>query len=957
VLFFLCHVSESCSQDFTYKHYDVQDGLLNSTIHSIFQDKEGFLWFGTGSGLCRYDGTRFRTFTINDGLSGNDVFGMYQDSKDRVWLQQYKNTVSYMYKGKIYNQDNDTLLRKIKLTNRLQGVTEDGEGNIGLCDNETIYIIMNGSQEIRTIRSIDGQSIKAIGLFTDDDKKMVVTTGHAIYKIENFHLKHIKTLTGIDAPIGPTNMLWHPRYVMTNYYDSVFLRDGAIHIVLPNRYIIKYSALSDSVFSINTVDGAFLFNINTRRIVKVLPGVKVTNMFIDREKNLWIGTMSKGLYKVGSQTIINKKISDSQNDIFYITKEGDQVIVGNNNSEVYAYDKNGFVSRNVPMTWGSYLYKTFYNEKITGHTYFLAHAMGLINYENGVVKKQLLAMMLKHVSSVDREHVLMSAHSGVYIVRKNGCKITDTIWRRKSLCAFKTNDSILVGTTYGLFILTKKNGRYHPTDSLLSFSIVSDIKKTANKLLWICTSENGLYCIRDGKIIKHFTDTSGLSGNNGRSLHIDGNNVWLGTDKGLVKIIPKGNDFHLQRYSVSDGLPSNQVNAIFVDGHTVYIGTPEGLCYFDETMIETTSICNLALTGVWINNKPVELCDKYHLRRNQQLAIDFSGISFRSEQEMTYRYRINGIDDSWRNTKLNSLEFPSLPYGDYELEIIAVNKFGKESLPLILNFNCKRPFYRTVWFIALIIGLFVASILFLYNRRLSLIREKQLRKIQQEVKIMELEQMALRAQMNPHFIFNCLSVMQQLVAENDPANAQRFITSFSNLVRQTLNNAAELFIPLEEEVKFLTNYFELERIRLEDRFSYSINVANNITAHELCVPNMVIQPFVENAIRHGIRYKQNGKGIIRVSFETHDRVLRCTIMDNGIGRDKAMQMRKEAGVLHVSKGMDITFNRIESLNALTGMNISIVVEDLKDDKLVPSGTKAIIEFYKTQNYYDKNSNN
>jgi ligand-binding sensor domain-containing protein len=949
VLFFICQISRAWSQDFIYKHYGLQDGLANPTIYYIFQDKEGFLWFGTESGLCRYDGTRFKTFTVQDGLSGNDVFGMFQDSKDRLWLQQYKNTISYMYKGKIYNQENDTLLKKIKLTNRLQGIAEDGEGNIALCDNETIYIILNGSQTIKTINSIDGKPINSIGLYADYDKKLVVTTGHALYKIENYHLKLIKTLTGVDSPIGPTNIIWQPRYVMTGYYDSVFLKDTSIYIRPPNHHIIKYSPLSDSVFSINTEDGAFLFNINNYRFVKVLPGIKVTNTFIDRERNLWIGTMSKGLYKIGSQAIINKKINDNQNDIFYITKEQDKIVVGNNNSEVYEYNKNGFVNKKVPFGIGSYLSKIFYHEKITGHTYFLAHAMGLLNYENGIIKNSLPSIMLKQVNYLDKDNVLMSAHSGVYIVRKNDCKIIDTIWRRRSLCSFKTSDSILVGTTYGLFVLAKSGEKYLIADSLLPSSIVCDIKKSADNLLWICTSENGLYCIKDGKILKHFADTSGLSGNNGRSLYIDGNNVWLGTDKGLVKITRKGNGFHLQKYSTSDGLPSDLINAIYVDGHIIYLGTPEGLCYFDETMIETRSICNLVLTGVRIDNRPVDLSDRYYLRKNQQLAIEFSGISFRSEQEMTYRYRINGVDNNWRNTKLSSLEFPSLPYGDYALEIVAINKFEKESLPLIINFHIKRPFYRTAWFIVLAVFLAVLVILFLYNRRLNLVKQKQMRKIQQEVKIMELEQMALRAQMNPHFIFNCLSVMQQLVAENDTRNAQKFITSFSNLVRQTLNNAAELFIPLEEEIKFLTNYFELERIRLEDRFSYSINISGNKTTNELSIPNMVIQPFVENAIRHGIRYKQNGKGFIEVSFEARDTLLRCTVTDNGIGREKAAQMRREAGVLHVSKGMDITFKRIESLKALTGMNISIVVEDLRDEKLDPSGTKAIIEFYKTPN--------
>src|SRR5688572_25290556 len=125
------------SQDYIYKHYDVPDGLPNPTIHALYQDRDGFLWIGTESGLCRYDGTHFKTFTVKDGLQGNEVFGMAQDKKGRIWLQQYKNTIAYIYNGRIYNQQNDTLLGKIKLSSRVMGLTLDKEGDIAFCDAST----------------------------------------------------------------------------------------------------------------------------------------------------------------------------------------------------------------------------------------------------------------------------------------------------------------------------------------------------------------------------------------------------------------------------------------------------------------------------------------------------------------------------------------------------------------------------------------------------------------------------------------------------------------------------------------------------------------------------------------------------------------------------------------------------------------------------------------------------
>lgn len=954
---FLFSLSFAHSQDLIYKHYDLQDGLASPTIHSIFQDKDGFIWFGTESGLCRYDGKQFKTFTVKDGLPGNEVFGMLQDKKGRIWLQQYGTTIAYIYKGKVFNQQNDSLLKRIKLVSRVFGMAEDSEGNIGLCDSRALFIIDKGLANISTL-SVDSKPLNAVYLYTNNAGQIMVCTIHDLYVVEGAQLKYIKTISPVNE-LSTNNILVQDNYLVYGFYNKVrniYLRDTTLAFTLPVDFILKHSAISDSVFSFNTIDGAFLFNINTYRFLRLLPGVKVTNVLLDMEKNLWIGTIGKGVYKVSSQVIVNKGIDDGSDDISFITKEDDKIIMGNNNTELYEYTGTGFVKRGTPRFRESVIWKIFFYEKMDAGIHLVVNAMGVMHYSNGSIKKDLFIPAVKQVKKMEKSHVIIASGGGVFQIRTADLQV-DTIWDRKCNSLLATNDSILVGTPGGMFILKKENTQYKIVDSLLQHTIVSFIEKTSDDLIWIATYEHGLYCMKDGKIVRHFTDTSGLPSNNGRSLHADGAIIWLGTDQGLVKIKPEANDFSIQKFSTSDGLSSNIINAIYVDGQTVYMGTPEGMCYFDESKIETTSICNLVLTGVKIGNNVMELQDEYSPGRNQGITIEYSGLSFRSEQEMSYRYRIHGIDESWRNTDLNSLEFTFLPYGTYELEIVATNKFGKESQPVKIKFLVQRPFYKTTWFIVLLIAVIISGILFLYNRRARMIRRRQVLKLQQELKTMELEQMALRAQMNPHFIFNCINAMQQLVAENDTENAQRFITSFSTLVRQTLDNAAELFIPLDEEIKFLGNYFELERIQQEDRFAYAIETTGITDIHQWRVPNMIIQPFVENAIRHGLRYKKDAPGFVTVVFTQQHAMLRCIITDNGVGRAKAALLRKENGIHHQSKAMGITFQRMESLNTLTEGNIAIDIEDMEDEMGTASGTKVTIEFHKINDHYDKNSNN
>lgn len=955
LLFLLLHYS-CWPQDFIYKHYDLQDGLPNPTIHAISQDKDGFLWLGTESGLCRYDGNRFTTYTVNDGLPGNEVLGIFQDSKGRIWLQFYKNSIAYIYNGKIYNQENDSILKKIELPFRVYGIAEDGAGNIGICEMNSLYTVTPQNQVTRSDFTFQGKRIKVAGICTGRDGKFLISSGNALYRLEDKRAVFLKKYGETGGQLGPGNVLLHKNYATNLYADSVFLNDTVVAFKISKTRTIKFSPVSDSVLSVNLVDGCMLFYLDNYRVINILPGKKVSNVFMDSEKNIWIGTISSGLYKMSSQAILNVKIPGEDNDIWYITEEKNKIVVGNNNTETYSFEGSGFIGKEYNRKTIFSNMRILHYEKLPGNRDLFANTMMAEIFDGGVVKEYLHTIMLKQVSPFDSGHLLLAMHYGVFVVRKNDLKVIDTVWNRKSHAVLRINDSVLIGTTAGLFVTKWSNGRYVIADSLLRHANIANIKNGADNLVWVCTVENGMYCIRNGKVISHFTEKSGLPSNNGRTLFVSGKIIWLGTDKGLVKIWYENDSFHLKRYSTADGLPSNIINRIFVSGETIYVGTPQGLCFFNEAMMQPSSICNLKLTGVKIGDSVVDIKNSYRLRSNQQFTIEFSGISMRSEQETVYRYRIRGLDDTWRNTDLASLEFTSLPGGHYELEIIATNKFGKESLPLQIALHVLKPFYKTLWFLVLIIVLPLALILYAYNRRAVVARRRQVHKLQQQVKIIKLEQMALRAQMNPHFIFNCINAIQQLVTEKDISNTNKFITSFSDLVRQTLDNAPETHIRLTEEIKFLTNYFELERIRLEDRFSYNIDSSALKFPDQWMVPNMVIQPFVENAIRHGLRYKKNGIGVIEVRFEQQGALLYCTIADNGIGREKAMQMRKESGILHEPRGMDITLKRVESLNALIKGMISINIEDLKDGNQA-TGTRVTIVFHKITEQYDKDSYN
>lgn len=228
------------------------------------------------------------------------------------------------------------------------------------------------------------------------------------------------------------------------------------------------------------------------------------------------------------------------------------------------------------------------------------------------------------------------------------------------------------------------------------------------------------------------------------------------------------------------------------------------------------------------------------------------------------------------------------------------------------------------------------------QREVLLIKEKEIEINSLQKKMTELEQMALRAQMNPHFIFNSLNSVQHFVMNKDVEGVNRYLGTFAHLVRQTLDNSGREVISLGEEVKYLETYLALEKMKSDNRFSYAIEVADSIDVSATFIPGMILQPFVENSIRHGVAYRQTNDGHIRVSISKNGK-LNCRIEDNGIGRARAGEIKKSAQG-YESKGMAITMNRIETFNKLFGTEIAVRVEDIAGSSGNVEGTKVMVDF-------------
>jgi hypothetical protein len=411
--------------------------------------------------------------------------------------------------------------------------------------------------------------------------------------------------------------------------------------------------------------------------------------------------------------------------------------------------------------------------------------------------------------------------------------------------------------------------------------------------------------------------------------------------------------YAITTFTTSDGLPTDIVNAVYTEGDTVYVGSPAGLTLFNEKKIHGYSKCHLQVLDITVSNQPQPLQNSYQLKNGQNsLKISYAGISFKSGGEIWYRYRLKGLTDTWDSTRQTMLEYPSLPPGDYRFELTAINKKGVVSNLVTISFLVPAAFWQTLPFQILVIAVAILLTWILVAWRFSAIRKEEQEKIAFQQRLNDLEQMALRSQMNPHFIFNCLNSIQNFIIHSNLEASNLYLSEFANLIRQTLDNSEKGSISIRNEIDYLKRYLELERMRFGHSFGYSIEVDMEIDQEMTHIPTMILQPYIENSIRHGIRLKENGVGHVDIRFKKSKGDLICIIEDNGIGRKKAEEFKSQLHVEYQSKGMSLTAERINILNRQLADPITIQIIDLyhNDNHNQPTGTRIAIRFSGTVNF-------
>jgi LytS/YehU family sensor histidine kinase len=315
---------------------------------------------------------------------------------------------------------------------------------------------------------------------------------------------------------------------------------------------------------------------------------------------------------------------------------------------------------------------------------------------------------------------------------------------------------------------------------------------------------------------------------------------------------------------------------------------------------------------------------------------------FARSEKNEFAYRLWGYEADWVVLKNgHSASYTQVPPGDYVLEIKTGHAGHWYNTIKRLPIYIAPPFWETWWFRVLGTLLLTGLAALLYRARVRQIRREERLQSEFNQRIARTEMAALRAQMNPHFVFNCLSSINRFILVNKPDEASVYLTKFSRLIRLILDNSRTETVPLNKELEALKLYIEMEQMRFFDRFEYEINIDPALQTEHLEVPPLLIQPFVENAIWHGLMHQKTA-GKLQIKVYPEGKRLCIEVEDNGVGRQKAMELKTRSATVHKSLGMKVTAERLEVINQLYGTSAAVETVDLVDAAGQALGTRVLI---------------
>jgi ligand-binding sensor domain-containing protein len=912
----LCTLAIHAQQP-AYTYYSIRDGLSSNDTYNCIEDKKGFLWIATENGVSRFDGKKFTNYTTSNGLPDNDILAVQMDNNGVIWVLPFQRTPAYYdeLQDRFINSSEDAALKKIVLGN-VNNTNALSNGGMAFCNNDgsfyiyknkvcTAFKISNRSLFMAICRVISKDGDKYLAVSNDSLRTFqngkIVKSVLLNKKVKRTAFANNQLYIADDASLHKVNIL--PNGELENV-KSISLPFNIIGLNFTGKQI-AISSGSGNIYFIDTASlevspQGFSFNALVRYIYE------------DKVGNTWICTRESGLIRYQQKGILTISEEAYKRNFNTISFWNNKLVAGTNDGQVYVYNKT--YDYKIAKIVGEKNYYSWIRQLEVGNKNLLVGAEGGLYQVDASMKPLPVFNLAKNYASKAfiylNDSIIITGNSGgAKKMNYYNSRVIDSAKVRVVALEAASQENIYIGSNTGLYKWEnyKKLIYLGAEFSILSNRVSSFSFNKADNILWTGLATDSLVALQNDKPLVIIPLGVKLPGNECRTLYSKQKGIlWVGTNLVLARINyeVKNNklDYKISVFTTADGIAGKQINDIAERNDTIYVATNAGISMLPASLNFDIPDIPLFITGVKINNADTLLQQSYNLSYKQNnIDIAFAFADLGSTTERMYEYRINKA--AWIKINTENIALQQLAPGSYNVQIRALKRNGTPSeIITSLAFKIETAFWKTWWF-WLIVALLVGGLIFyITQERNKIKREQSIQTLLTEKKLSELELRALKAQINPHFVFNCLNSIKFLNHQKRFEETDIYLDKFSYLLRKTLDFSGLQKIPLEEELAYSKNYLELEKLRLGDKLNYEIFTDASIDTLKTLVPPMLLQPYLENAVKHGIRYLPGVDGKVIIDTKKVEDKIVCFIRDNGVGIEQAKLLNKISNPTHQSHG-------------------------------------------------------
>jgi ligand-binding sensor domain-containing protein len=954
------------------------NSLVSNGVYEIFPDKLGHIWVSTREGLSMFDkrSGKFSNFRHNQADSNS----LSSDQYNRIYID-HDNTAWVTTASTLYHFDSALQLKKIYT----------GFGNYNY-DHREVEMFVTLSED-RT-NQIWSSSINYLFLLDRTTKRAKRQFGPCPGNI-----KCIYQDSQGQYWIGAFKGGLHRFNPETSRFDSIPLDESSDVVSSVTEWTDQNNF---RWIAVGTDHGLILLDPVTlkNKIYNcgpeyfqqhALPGNNIARVYVDRQNILWIAT-DEGIsfvepYKqLFEEWAVKNDLSlyHSSDDVYSASKNNEGMWLTKwMSKDLFFANQNGEIEKQLSRLGSGInsfsftdITKAFYVRCDGDSVLWITTDQYLVrfNIQKNSVKTFKAADMnnltgLRTIVPYDNHRWWIRTRNNAY----NGLYVFDPVAGKFSRhysyypgcksCPPPYLMDITLTSKKELYVVSRTDGLYKYDPDKDDFMLVLKfegkevalnsndfecVREDKNGILWIGTYM-GLIALDpvSKKIVHNYTNDLRIGGLNVEAICFDEQqNLWMNTDRGIFCMIPSTGQ--IRQFNISAGLPNNLTNGLLFmsDNHFMYSGLKELMVQFkpEQLLKYPPQLSDAEFSEASVMDKPYAFQftptgEKlmYLQPGENRFSLDFSVLNYNVTDNNQFYYRLDGVMKNWQQNADGHLAFNGLSPGRYNLHVKGSNKYGalpgREDMVTII---VKPLWWQTILFRIVCAATAIFIAIFLVRRRISNIR----RQANHKQKLAEMEMMALRTQMNPHFIFNSLNSIENFIMQNEKRLASDYLNKFARLMRMILEYSREDVVTISKDLEALQLYIDLEQLRFNNKFCFKSCVDKELLNNDYRVPPLLIQPFVENAIMHGLANSDKPDLYLRVDIKLVGEYILYIIEDNGVGRKEAAWHKAQNRPGHKSLGMKITLDRIALFNQQHQGDNAFVITDLMDTQEHALGTRV-----------------